>query len=63
MSQTHIKVDAERNILELYRLIDTRFYRIEFNIDLTVANAAPYFTMNDAQFKQFGAIIAKHDNS
>lgn len=52
-SQTNVKV-TDSSLL-LYRLIDTKFYKIEFKRDVPVCDVAQYFNMNNETFKKLGA--------
>ena len=49
-SSTHINVTSD--MIELYRVIDRKFYTIEFNHDLKVKDAAKFFNVDDDKFKK-----------
>jgi hypothetical protein len=51
---TQVTTTTTQDTVILYRLIDTRYYKIEFNKDVTVADTASYFSIDDELFKKLG---------
>jgi hypothetical protein len=51
---TPTNIKSTDTSLFIYRLIDNKYYRVEFGLSVLATELEPYFNLNDEHFKKLG---------